>query len=201
MGVEHTLELNIWSCLLLWWSWFEAVRYKVCPNLVQSVNLLVIFRLPNRRKTFVMMNYIAHKGVRNQKFKSGPNEYIVPDFNQCIRKIHFTAFENSSHRNCGYQHFDVIHRVHSSWVRNFQNKGIPVLSKYITFYVNPSHLMDDTLPENHDSPPTGIIKWNVVMNHLQACKPLKFYRWHGTQLAQRSLRSLLDLTFHLHVFI
>ncbi len=26
----------------------------------------VIFRFPNRRKTFVMMNYIAHKVVRHQ---------------------------------------------------------------------------------------------------------------------------------------
>ncbi len=28
--------------------------------------LIVIFRFPNRRKTFVMMNYIAHKVVRHQ---------------------------------------------------------------------------------------------------------------------------------------
>ncbi len=41
----------------------------VLPHLLLknwNIQTIVIFRFPNRRKTFVMMNYIAHKVVRHQ---------------------------------------------------------------------------------------------------------------------------------------
>ena len=59
---DHALD--IWSWLLLWWSWFEAVRYKVCSNLVQSVykyrKMYILLTeglwLNNHRKKFLFVS-------------------------------------------------------------------------------------------------------------------------------------------------
>ena len=63
--IWKTLELDIWSCLLLWWSWFEAVRYKVCPNLVQSVFVIFIdyFERDAWLKVRKKSRYLVHRNL------------------------------------------------------------------------------------------------------------------------------------------
>ncbi len=77
-----------------------------------DVHLLtdVIFRFPNRRKTFVMMNYIAHKVVRHHWLILIPRHWCLG-----IRKIHFTAFDGWYTAQKGWQFSYRVNEVKRSW--------------------------------------------------------------------------------------